>query len=624
MVRAKALSIKASSRLSNVVSTTLVATILAAGCVQSVDDVVGSPTSSATIPAGAPSIEPSRTQPSSPPPLPTPTLTVNQQNVIWEHDVRMALADTDIWLLIPYVTAEQLDEVNRRIVIRILCQEHLNRAWEVLEEQLPPLGIPIGLVDVEVSGYVSPTTPPPDACTLTADEVLSTQISEYIASTPMPLPTATPTPEVVTPSDTPPTSSPRFMRETAPVPTMTAHESARFWEFRVSSALSKSPMISLVPRLSMHYLDGFNRKIVIGVACQENIDKALEVVREHLPSIGLPEDAAIVAQFPVATIGGDPPPSDIFHCVPPEVVDPVTGVSSPGFGGYYWEDGVAYIYLLEPSQESGEKLVFAEVGEGPEVRVLQGRYTWEQLMEWEDILWNSDWRLDTIFGKVRLLPKYNRIELEWESTGVSFDVAEATEVITGMGIPCDAVFLNENDPETRPGSATDVDRKRDYAAQFTLCDAHDSGAVLEMPDFRSRFDLLWVTIHIVPEIAGIRSEGDGAVYVYVTDGAEKTLGIEDVRRAVESGFGADLTEGRELHLIPAKYSIHQLHEWLDAIHFRFEGEPNFVHMSVQDGHNRIEVEVDSLDAAAAIEAFLTSQGIPSDAITVLVMEPIEP
>ena len=474
MVRAKALSIKASSRLSNVAATTLVATILAAGCVQSVDNVVGSPTSSAATPADAPSIGPNRTQPSNPRPLPTPTLTVNQQNVIWEHDVRMALADTNIWLLIPYMTAEQLDEVNRRIVIRILCQEHLNRAWEVLEEQLPPLGIPIGLVDVEVSGYVSPTTPPPDACTLTADEVLSTQISEYIASTPLPLPTATPTPEVVPPSHTPSSAlnSPTHFAEPAPVPTMTRG----LWRAKVAFALDEasrdgSLVESLVTKLNTRAPPGFDhvsylydeRRVRFYVVCPDSVDEAWQILDEHLPSavnrlatadveVFLPEPIPFIVMW-----DGKPPTpqTDIFRCVPPEVIDPVTGISAPGFGGLFWdrEDGIVYIYLLEPSQELGEMLVLEEFGNRQmewvkEVRVLQGKYTWEQLMDWEKLLDDEPGLSEeTNVYLVWLEAKDNRIRLKSEAHEYpdrKLDVEKIKSELSEMGVPFEAIILDED------------------------------------------------------------------------------------------------------------------------------------------------------------------------------------
>ena len=136
----------------------------------------------------------------------------------------------------------------------------------------------------------------------------------------------------------------------------------------------------------------------------------------------------------------DPPPTDIFHCVPPEVVDPVTGVSAPGFGGYYVEDGVAYIYLLEPSQELGS-VAFERLRE---VRVHKGDYTWEHLVEWHDLIRSGVEMPDPRPFTLVLVPRNNRITIEIDRDDYDYVTATIEDEISRLGIPREAViFVNE-------------------------------------------------------------------------------------------------------------------------------------------------------------------------------------
>ena len=198
-------------------------------------------------------------------------------------------------------------------------------------------------------------------------------------------------------------------------------------------------------------VEAATREIYFGLVCQKDIDAAWEVLRQHLPPLGISLDLVRVEATGYVYHAKFPPPTDIFHCVPPEVVDPVTGVSTPGFGGLYFQDGDAYIYLLQPSQELGEMLVLEETSrsfiENREVYVLQGRYTWEQLMAWYDAFVDTGWTNDMNIEFIALEPDYNRIQLQGfrGDARPDLDVEKIKAGLARVGVPCDAVFLNEED-----------------------------------------------------------------------------------------------------------------------------------------------------------------------------------
>ncbi|MCY4652310.1 MAG: hypothetical protein OXC95_04010 [Dehalococcoidia bacterium] len=129
-------------------------------------------------------------------------------------------------------------------------------------------------------------------------------------------------------------------------------------------------------------------RIEVGIDCEANRDS----VNQRLPSLlsgsHIPIEAIKVTVYQRGILGGGP---DEFECAPPEVIDPVTGQSSPGFGGLFidFDSDTINVYMLEPSQEKAEELALEIIGEDalkeyPDVRALHGQYTWEQLLEWYD------------------------------------------------------------------------------------------------------------------------------------------------------------------------------------------------------------------------------------------------
>ena len=79
-------------------------------------------------------------------------------------------------------------------------------------------------------------------------------------------------------------------------------------------------------------------------------------------------------------------PVHTFECVPPEVIDLSTGVSTPGFEGMYKDGDTFYVYMLEPDPKIAETLAASHYGRDAvqpmKVMAIQGKYTWERLQDW--------------------------------------------------------------------------------------------------------------------------------------------------------------------------------------------------------------------------------------------------
>ena len=102
-------------------------------------------------------------------------------------------------------------------------------------------------------------------------------------------------------------------------------------------------------------------RIEVGIDCEANRDS----VNQRLPSLlsgsGIPTRAIKVTVYPREFFPEYP---DDFECASPEIFDPVTRISSPGFGGLFidFDTDTTSVYMLEPSQKKAEELALAVVG----------------------------------------------------------------------------------------------------------------------------------------------------------------------------------------------------------------------------------------------------------------------
>ncbi len=189
-------------------------------------------------------------------------------------------------------------------------------------------------------------------------------------------------------------------------------------------------------------------RVFLGVDCEKNVERSLQLLQD----LGIPLDAVRIEATGYVKPDIYPPVADLFDCYPPEVVDPVTGISSPGFGGLYLESDIAYVYLLEPSQGLGEEMVREELGGKEafeferirEVRVLEGQFTWEQLWGWYKLIFEGGGLGEgTNIRYAEPVPKENRIKLiSWPNMPLLTEKIE--EGLLKLGVPREAViFVNE-------------------------------------------------------------------------------------------------------------------------------------------------------------------------------------
>ena len=183
-------------------------------------------------------------------------------------------------------------------------------------------------------------------------------------------------------------------------------------------------------------------RIEIGINCEANIDSVRRELQRHLTVLGVPLDAVAYTRRPRPT---EPWMPAEFECIPPEVVDPATGFSTPGFGGLYFDSGIAYVYMLEPSQEKAEELVLKQIGSESferiqEVQALEGLYTWKQLSEWFILIRDDIWKIPGT-DVVTVSARKNRLTIEVRIEHEDNAKREIEAVLSRSGVPYEAVVL---------------------------------------------------------------------------------------------------------------------------------------------------------------------------------------
>ena len=217
-------------------------------------------------------------------------------------------------------------------------------------------------------------------------------------------------------------------------------------------ALLRDGVLPSFPEVFTTRLDVGQSRIEIGVNCQSNLGRVRLALQEQLPSLGIPIAAVVF------TVWRRPRPMTEpaqFECIQAETIDPITGLSAPGFGGLYFEDDLVSVYLLEPSQEVAEELVIEELGRKTfeslqGVRAVQGTYTWAQLLEWYESI-EDDIYKDSAAGMVTVDPGKNRLTIWVRQEYVDDAEREIIKaVLSRHGVPCEAVLLLLEDGTTRP------------------------------------------------------------------------------------------------------------------------------------------------------------------------------
>lgn len=198
------------------------------------------------------------------------------------------------------------------------------------------------------------------------------------------------------------------------------------------------------------------------MACAGFVEEAERLVDRLAAAHGIPRDVVDVEIEGRAYVEPLPAPPYYFECVPAESWDPVAGQYMPGFGGMYHDrqDNTIYVYLLEPSDELALELALLEYGaesidqtEG--VKALQGRYTWEQLLEWWNLITaeGSPWRIyiETEDGQWQgMLQGVEPWSMDRSLNGLLIEVnldanpdvvRDVNEWLSDIGVPTGAVVL---------------------------------------------------------------------------------------------------------------------------------------------------------------------------------------
>ena len=279
----------------------------------------------------------------------------------------------------------------------------------------------IGMLAAGITGSFMGCGSPPNAAPATPT------LESHSSVTPAPSPESSPISEEAT-------------LPASPVPIQAQHTLLQLQKWY--DQLGQDADIFGLPEVTLTDLDEGKNRIEVGVACESDRDMVREELQKRLTSLGVPLDAVIF------TVRGRAYPlimPPVFECVPAEVIDPATGLSTPGFGGLYVDSGIAYVYLLEPSQEKAEELVLTQFGsesfEGiQEVRALKGLYTWTQLTEWYESI-KDDIRGIPATDVVSVDRHKNRLTIEMRTEREGNTESQIKDVLSRKGVPYEAVIL---------------------------------------------------------------------------------------------------------------------------------------------------------------------------------------
>ena len=135
-------------------------------------------------------------------------------------------------------------------------------------------------------------------------------------------------------------------------------------------------------------IDEEHKLIEISINCDKNLEPAGKAIREQLSMLNIPQElvAITVAERARPDILGH---NKLEECNPPHPA---------GFGGYFYTDETTFhVYLLHPSQDAAEEMMFFQLGppRWNEVRTIypiQGDYTYTQLQDWYGHFFEDWWQ----------------------------------------------------------------------------------------------------------------------------------------------------------------------------------------------------------------------------------------
>jgi len=127
----------------------------------------------------------------------------------------------------------------------------------------------------------------------------------------------------------------------------------------------------------------------------------------------------------------------------------------------------------------------------------------------------------------------------------------------------------------------------------------------------------------VPTFGGIFvDEEKDTIYVYLVP--TEMGDVAQVDKAISDVFGTELPPQHRLEVLEGRYTFSQLKEWLDRMSPQVLALQGVLEVGIDDAKDRLDVGVESLAMASAVEAELASSGIPREAVNIEQVAPVRP
>ncbi len=138
------------------------------------------------------------------------------------------------------------------------------------------------------------------------------------------------------------------------------------------------------------------------------------------------------------------------------------------------------------------------------------------------------------------------------------------------------------------------------------------------------------TIHDAFAQIGVRVTGFGGMFVdeekdtlYVYLAAGQPADVAELDNAITEVLGSSRPAQHRLVVLPGQYTFLELKNWNDQLRQAVLPMPGVVLTGIDDGKNRLKVGVETTATASAVEDELAALGIPSEAVNLVQMEPLE-
>ncbi|HEY0783928.1 MAG TPA: hypothetical protein VGE98_15835, partial [Thermoanaerobaculia bacterium] len=135
---------------------------------------------------------------------------------------------------------------------------------------------------------------------------------------------------------------------------------------------------------------------------------------------------------------------------------------------------------------------------------------------------------------------------------------------------------------------------------------------------RSIDDLLLAVADRVPSFGGMYLDANGHLAIYLTDSTQ----LARAESAITTVFGRDRFDVSTARAVRARYTFAQLKGWHDQHRLNTLAVRGVVLAGIHKATNRLRIGVESASVVASVQSILARYAIPSDAVEIVVTEPI--